>query len=223
MDWMRDVPDWLALSYGAKALYLILVRRADARGCLELGQRGHRALPGVLGHPDQDVGIAGALDELLEQGHVVLDEGLLRIVDYRKMYSRKPRQVGTKLDSFDSLASTTSNKLLINQPPCAAESMTCCKDSVNPILKAEHVFCAEHKRRLGVPYTHNYARDRKILKRLPAEYHAKLLPLITRFFDRMMTGSQREKFALSIPWFVYRISTLLDAVDGSQLDWLETK
>ena len=68
----RDTGDWLALSFRAQALFLMLLRKVDRIGELRLGRRGKGAIAALLGHPAED--LHAALEELLADGCVCLDE-----------------------------------------------------------------------------------------------------------------------------------------------------
>jgi hypothetical protein len=71
----RDTGDWLALSFAAQALFLMLLRKVDRIGELHLGRRGVAAVPAMLGHPHQP-GLDAALQELLADGCIrVTDAG----------------------------------------------------------------------------------------------------------------------------------------------------
>jgi hypothetical protein len=68
----RDTGDWLALSFEAQALFLMLLRKVDRIGELHLGKRGKAAVAACIGHPTKV--LSGALDELLADGCVRLKD-----------------------------------------------------------------------------------------------------------------------------------------------------
>jgi hypothetical protein len=92
-----------------------------------------------------------------------------------------------------------------------AEKEPCCGPAGDPaqwMKQAEHEFCLLHRERLGLPYVHEYARDRKALKKLPAAYVPRLSELVRRFFDTA-DDFVFTKQGVHIPAFVSRVSTLL--------------
>jgi hypothetical protein len=77
MDWsnerwvrvyVRDTTDWVALSWQARALFVLLLRKVDRSGVLDMGKQGPRGVAGLLGVP-LDV-VASALAELVGDGCV---------------------------------------------------------------------------------------------------------------------------------------------------------
>lgn len=75
MDWSneryvrlytRDTVDWLALSWQARALFAMLLRKVDRAGVIDLGRHGVKGLAVAVGMPTDVVG--PALAELLEDG-----------------------------------------------------------------------------------------------------------------------------------------------------------
>jgi hypothetical protein len=90
----------------------------------------------------------------------------------------------------------------------------CCSppgDPGNRVLAVEARFCELHRARLGLPYQHHHARDRRFLKRLPTEYDsARLLGALQRFFD------EPDPFVFdtrgpTIPAFAEKVTVLLKA------------
>jgi hypothetical protein len=79
MDWSneryvrlytRDTTNWTVLSWQARSLWCLLMRKLDRAGVLEMGRHGPRGLAVVVGMP-LDV-VQPALQELLEDGCIVL-------------------------------------------------------------------------------------------------------------------------------------------------------
>lgn len=66
----RDTGDWLALSFEAQAVWMLMLRKLDRAGFLHLGKDGRAALPRLLGHPSRAREIDAALEELLADGCV---------------------------------------------------------------------------------------------------------------------------------------------------------
>ena len=71
----RDSGDWLSLSFEAQSVWLMVLRKLDRGGCIDLGRGGRRMLAAVLGHPAKQDVVNQALDELLADGCVVLEFG----------------------------------------------------------------------------------------------------------------------------------------------------
>jgi hypothetical protein len=69
----RDTAGWLALSFAAQGLKLLLARKVDRNGELQLGKHGRRAVSLVVGHVSASEQIDPALDELIADGAVVID------------------------------------------------------------------------------------------------------------------------------------------------------
>lgn len=70
----RDTVDWLALSFDAQALFLLLLRKVDRAGLLDLGRAGKRGVAVAVGHPRDWSRLEPALEELLADGCVRLTE-----------------------------------------------------------------------------------------------------------------------------------------------------
>ncbi len=68
----RDTTDWLALSFDAQALLLMLLRKCDRAGLIELGRQGKRAVAVVIGHASEWKRLEPAFEELLVDGCIVL-------------------------------------------------------------------------------------------------------------------------------------------------------
>jgi hypothetical protein len=58
MDWeneryvrvyTRDTIDWVALGWEAQSLFLLLIRKVDRSGVLEIGKHGARGVAGLIG------------------------------------------------------------------------------------------------------------------------------------------------------------------------------
>lgn len=75
MDWSneryvrlytRDTPDWVLLSWEARSLWVLILRKLDRSGVMDMGRHGMRALSASVGMP-LDV-VERALPELLDDG-----------------------------------------------------------------------------------------------------------------------------------------------------------
>jgi hypothetical protein len=84
MDWpneryarlyIRDTADWLSWPWQSRALFPLLLRKADRTGTIAMGRRGRRGLAVLTGLPDAVV--SDGLDGLLEDGCVQERPGYL--------------------------------------------------------------------------------------------------------------------------------------------------
>jgi hypothetical protein len=85
MDWSnerwvrvytRDTVTWQLLSFDAKAMLCLLLRKCDRSGRIALGGRGLRVLGAVVGHTDLwEPRLRLAVDELLAEGVAIEDAG----------------------------------------------------------------------------------------------------------------------------------------------------
>jgi hypothetical protein len=77
-DWIklytRDTPDFLSLSFEAQALFVLLLRKVDRAGLLPLGKRGRASIFLALGQAHRAADLGPALDELVADGCVIVDE-----------------------------------------------------------------------------------------------------------------------------------------------------
>lgn len=80
--YIRDTPEWLALSFIAQGLFGLLLRKVDRRGILSLGKIGRRAVAVVIGHPGDWPRLESALDELLADGCVRIDGDRLVVPNF---------------------------------------------------------------------------------------------------------------------------------------------
>jgi hypothetical protein len=72
----RDTVDWQGFSFDAQALFLMLLRKVDRAGLLDLGKPGKRGVAVAVGHPREWARLEPALEELLTDGCVrLVDEG----------------------------------------------------------------------------------------------------------------------------------------------------
>lgn len=81
--YVRDTVEWLAWSWQAQALFLLLLRKVDRAGCLDLPAdkaKAARGLSRMVGMPE-DV-IAECLPELEESGAIVAGERGLMVRNY---------------------------------------------------------------------------------------------------------------------------------------------
>lgn len=76
----RDTPDWVSLGWEAQALFVLLLRKCDRAGTLDLGRSGKRGLAALLAMPLEVV--ERALDVLLEDGCVERHETQLVVRNF---------------------------------------------------------------------------------------------------------------------------------------------
>jgi hypothetical protein len=78
----RDTLDWQALSWDAQALWCQLNRKATRSGRIDLGRIGRRGVAALLGRAELAQRLDQALQELLDDGCVVLEGSVLVIPDF---------------------------------------------------------------------------------------------------------------------------------------------
>lgn len=74
----RDTTSWVRLGWEAQALFLLLLRKVDRAGVLELGQDGEEGLADLLRMPPEVV--KNGLDRLLRDGCITRDHGSALVV-----------------------------------------------------------------------------------------------------------------------------------------------
>ncbi len=120
----RDTGDWLALSFEAQALFLMLLRKLDRIGELPLGKRGKRAIGACVGH----AGVASldsALDELLEDGCVCMkDASTLFVPNFLKAQeiSKTPAERKREQRERDAEAAAAASRLVTGSHAMSRES-----------------------------------------------------------------------------------------------------
>jgi hypothetical protein len=89
MDWeneryvrvyTRDTIDWVALGWEAQSLFLLLIRKVDRSGVLEVGKHGARGVAGLIGMPVEVV--ERALAVLTADGCVTICDGCLLMPNF---------------------------------------------------------------------------------------------------------------------------------------------
>lgn len=89
-SYVRDTPEWAALSWEARALFLELLRKVDLTGFLEVGKSGIRGLAGLVRIPIEVVERAlHGVDGLISDGCVIELQGGLMIPNYVEAQSAR--------------------------------------------------------------------------------------------------------------------------------------
>lgn len=100
MDWateryvrvyVRDTADWLLLPWQSRALWPLLLRKADRRGVIDLGKHGRRAVSALVGVPEE-VAAAG-VEGLLADGCLVEDGNSLVIPNFHAAQTTRSADV----------------------------------------------------------------------------------------------------------------------------------
>lgn len=105
----RDTGDWLLLSFEAQGLFRLLLTKVDGAGILHLGRAGRRAVAGIVGHPHRWDLIEPALEELIQDGCVVLQGERLIMPNYleaqeAKTSDKEKKRRQRERDRADALA-----------------------------------------------------------------------------------------------------------------------
>jgi hypothetical protein len=108
MDWeneryvrvyTRDTIDWVALGWEAQALFLLLIRKVDRSGVLEIGRHGARGVAGLIGMPSEVV--ERALAVLTTDGCVTIRDGLLLMPNFIEAQEAKQSDKQRQKESRD--------------------------------------------------------------------------------------------------------------------------
>jgi hypothetical protein len=75
----RDSADWLALSWQAQGLFCLILRKVNRAGVIDLGRHAAKGLAAHFGGPAAWASIKPHLDELIEDGCVVVDGSTLTV------------------------------------------------------------------------------------------------------------------------------------------------
>ena len=80
--YIRDEADWKAMPFDAQAVLLMLLRKVDRAGFLNLGRMGFRALPGLLGHTGERA------EERIMRGfkYLLQEDGCLKLTKDGRIY-----------------------------------------------------------------------------------------------------------------------------------------
>ncbi len=78
----RDTVDWLCLSFEAQGLLLLLLRKVDRAGILDVGNRGLRGIATAIGHPGRWDTIEPAIKELLADGTIAFTNDVVVVGNF---------------------------------------------------------------------------------------------------------------------------------------------
>jgi hypothetical protein len=108
MDWeneryvrvyTRDTIDWVALGWEAQSLFLLLIRKVDRSGVLEIGKHGARGVAGLIGMPAEVV--ERSLSVLTSDGCVTIRDGLLLMPNFIEAQEAKQSDKQRQKESRD--------------------------------------------------------------------------------------------------------------------------
>lgn len=86
----RDTVDWQFLSFEAQGLLTLLLRKVDRAGVLTLGRHERaKAVAAAIGHPSRWETIGTALEELLLDRCVVINDGVLLVRNFLEAQEAK--------------------------------------------------------------------------------------------------------------------------------------
>jgi hypothetical protein len=124
----RDTPDWLALSFDAQALFVLLMRKVDRSGVLQLGKHGKRAVALAIGHASHWERVEPALDELVADGCVVMHPEMLVIRNFIEAQevpaSNRRRQAEFRARRRDAVTSDNDESQRVTQRNAESHDVT---------------------------------------------------------------------------------------------------
>lgn len=155
----RDTVGWVALPWEARCVLVLLLRKVDRAGVLDIGDHGNEGLAGLLQMPIEVV--ERGMAKLIARGTVVLNEadGTLVMPNFmdaqeakqsdrvRQKESRERRRVGSTVTLRDtpsrnvterheeSHAVTDGHSVLSRAVPCRAEKEECPPSGVTPPVR----------------------------------------------------------------------------------------
>jgi hypothetical protein len=135
MDWAneryvrlytRDTGDWLQWPWQSRALFPLLIRKADRAGVIEMGKHGHKGLAAIVNLPAEvvEAGLAG----LLEDGSVKINGTVLVMPNF--IEAQETRQ-SDKLRAKESRSRRRSTALAGPSPDVTA------RHQVSPVGDAD--------------------------------------------------------------------------------------
>jgi len=86
----RDTVDWQFLSFEAQALFVLLLRKVDRAGILKLGRHDSaKALAMAIGHPHRWEMVGKALEELVADGCIRIQDGVTLVPNFLEAQEAK--------------------------------------------------------------------------------------------------------------------------------------
>lgn len=122
MDWKierwvkvytRDTANWLSLSFMAQAVFMLLIRKVDRHGRLDLGKNGKRSTAILIGHRDRTDEITAAVDELIDFECVEITDNTLVIpnfVEAQETPTSGAERVRRHRERYDDVTSCNAEK-----------------------------------------------------------------------------------------------------------------
>lgn len=132
----RDTPEWLALSWQARGLFGLIIRAVDRAGVMPVGKLGLKGVAVAVRAPWADV--EGPLGELLEDGCVVYDAALSKVLVPNYIEAQEASQS----DAARKRASRERARACFGGSSNASESarvVTNCDDIESRIVTESHV------------------------------------------------------------------------------------
>ncbi len=172
----RDTTDWLALSFDAQALFLLLLRKVDRIGSVALGKHGKRGVAVIVGHAQSWERLAPALEELLSDGCVSIAEGVLVIPNFCDAQEARTSDKVRQAKSRESKAVTKRDAVSQN---------------VTGSHESSHAVTRGHASSRGVtPRVEESRREESREELLPGIAHAQPAPVKPK--KREPTGDSRH-------------------------------
>lgn len=127
----RDTADWVALSWEARAAFVLLLRVADRAGIIPLGKKGMRGLATML-HMPAEV-LDRAVLELCEDGSVTCDGHRVLIPNFIEAQEAKSSDAQRKRDQRERAREKALDEFGPTQPP------ECSSDLSRTVTKSHNV------------------------------------------------------------------------------------
>lgn len=129
----RDTVDWLALSFEAQGLFLLLLRKVDRAGLLVLGKHGKRGVAAAIGHATRADTIVAALEELMTDGCVLFDGQTLVIPNFIEAQECKSSDAQRKRDQRERDRAKVSESKVSQNVTASVTSVTAGHTESQPV------------------------------------------------------------------------------------------
>jgi hypothetical protein len=186
--YVRDTPDWQKMSWDAKAMLMLLLRKADSRGVVDLGKDGRENIAWVLGHAELKQRLDLALDELLADGCVSISTNALVIRNFTEAQQARTSDAEKQRKYRDrKKGNAVTTALPIERIEEREENRKEEKDKrVTPV---RNKFQEVYSQVVGHDYPVVYGRDGNCIKSIPDSYSTgDLLALVDAYFQ------EKDKF-----------------------------